>query len=282
MEYKGFFKTVAGNEGDRCKYSTRLDTYGKGCAHNCAYCYARSLLAFRGYWDPANPAVADLNKIRQTVWKSLRPGDVVRLGGMTDCFQPAERKYGATRRTIQMLNDRRVHYLIVTKSPLIAEYTDVMDKELAHIQVSITSTYAAISRRIEPGAALPHLRIAAVEALQADGFDVAVRLSPYIPEFVDPEAIKAIKCDKLLVEFLRINGFIRKWLTGISFDDYTLKFGGYSHLPLYIKLRLIDRIKDGFQQVSVCEDVPEHWSYWRENLNANPDDCCNLNLAGKL
>lgn len=27
---------------------------------------------------------------------------------------------------------------------------------------------------------------------------------------------------------------------------------------------------------SVCEDVDEHWTYWKENINANKDDCCNL------
>lgn len=27
-EFKSFFKTVGGNEGDKCKYPTRLDPYG--------------------------------------------------------------------------------------------------------------------------------------------------------------------------------------------------------------------------------------------------------------
>ena len=47
-EYKSFYKTVGGNEGGKCNYPTRLDLYGKGCYHHCAYCYARSLLDFRG------------------------------------------------------------------------------------------------------------------------------------------------------------------------------------------------------------------------------------------
>lgn len=41
-EFKSFLKTVTGNEGGKCRYPTRLDSYG------CAYCYARSLLEFRG------------------------------------------------------------------------------------------------------------------------------------------------------------------------------------------------------------------------------------------
>lgn len=27
---------------------------------------------------------------------------------------------------------------------------------------------------------------------------------------------------------------------------------------------------------SVCEDVDEHYEYWKNNFNNNPDDCCNL------
>ena len=50
-EFKSFYKSVGGNEGGKCNYPTRLDTYGKGCSHDCSYCYAKSLLSFRGLWD---------------------------------------------------------------------------------------------------------------------------------------------------------------------------------------------------------------------------------------
>ena len=46
-EFKSFYKEAGGGEGERCKYPTRLDTYGCGCYHNCSYCYAKSLLEFR-------------------------------------------------------------------------------------------------------------------------------------------------------------------------------------------------------------------------------------------
>ena len=277
-EYKSFFKRVGGNEGSLCHYSTRLDTYGCGCSHNCAYCYARSLLSFRGLWNPADPAVADIEKIRKKIKRELRAGEVVRLGGMTDCFAPIEKLYNVTYNTIEALNEARVHYLIVTKSHLVEDYIPIMDKDLAHIQISITSTDDRISRKIESGAPLPVWRIRAVEKLQKEGFDVQVRLSPFVPEFVDMDVINGIKCDKILVEFLRVNGWIRKWLAecGVSTDQYILKSGGYNHLPLYAKRAYLDMIKD--KQISVCEDVPEHWEYWRKAVNANPEDCCNLKL----
>lgn len=279
-EFKSFFKTVQSGEGDRCKYPTRLDTYGCGCSHNCAYCYARSLLAFRGLWNPAEPKEANIEKIRRTIERKCKAGDVVRLGGMTDCFQPREKEARITYETIKVLNDAGVGYLIVTKSDLVAgqEYVEILDKRLAHIQISVTSTDAEISKRIEPGAPLPERRIRAVEKLAALGYDVAVRLSPYIKEFIDAARIKAIECSKIQVEFLRVNGWIEKWLQGceVNLSEYTLSEGGYKHLTLARKIQYLQEIRRGGVQLSICEDVTRHYDFWRKNINPNPDDCCNL------
>lgn len=279
-DFQSFFKTVKAGEGDRCKYPTRLDTYGCGCAHNCSYCYARSLLAFRGLWNPEAPKEANLRKICKTIERDLLPGDIVRLGGMTDCFQPLEAKRRKTLKAIKVLEFYGIGYLIVTKSDLVAspEYMRNMDKRLAHIQISVTSTDDAISKRIEPGAALPEARIKAVETLQKEGFDVAVRLSPYIPEFVDVERIKRIECDKFQVEFLRVNSWIEKWLhgSGVNLAAYNYAEGGYKHLPLEVKKELLSRIQRPGVEISICEDVTEHYNYWTENFNPNKEDCCNL------
>lgn len=104
------------------------------------------------------------------------------MGGMTDCFQPAEAIYRLTYKTIRMLNERGVGYLIVTKSPMVAgeRYIDAMDRRLAHIQISVTTTDDALARTYERTAP-PSQRIAAVEKLQRRDFDVALRLSPFVP-----------------------------------------------------------------------------------------------------
>lgn len=58
-------------------------------------------------------------------------------------------------------------------------------------------------------------------------------------------------------------------------NEYTVKHAGYNHLPLEKKLDALAKIT-GFDQVSVCEDVTEHYEYFREAVNCNKDDCCNL------
>jgi DNA repair photolyase len=279
-EFKSFFKDVGGNEGSKCKYPVRLDTYGKGCAHDCKYCYAKSLLDFRKLWNPLAPAVANPEKIRNILDKvaegKISLCSAVRLGGMTDCFQPCERDNKVTYATIQMLNQRRIPYLIVTKSDLVAtdEYMAVLDKDLAHIQITVTTTDDNLSLNYEK-AVVPSRRIAAIEKLQSAGFDVALRLSPFIPEFIDYEKLNAVKCDKIVVEFLRVNSWIRKWFGDmVDFSDYIVKQSGYCHLPLEIKQELIKNIH--FKQVTVCEDESRAYEYWKSNFNPNPEDCCNL------
>lgn len=267
-EFKSFYKQVGGNEGTKCRYNVRLDSYGCGCAHDCSYCYAKSLLNFRNMWDAKEPAVADIGKIERKVAK-LPPGTVLRLGGMTDCFQPCEEKYGVTRELIQILNWYGIGYLIVTKSDLICEYMNILSTDLAHIQIS--TTWIPCEKAVST-----ERRIKAIETLHAEGFDTAVRLSPYVPQFVDFERLNNIACDKIIVEFLRVNHWIRKWLP-MDYSEYTVRQSGYNHLPLEKKIEYLSRVT-GFDQVSVCDDVDEHYWYWKEAVNFNKDDCCNLKI----
>lgn len=280
-EYKSFYKTVQGNEGNKCYYPTRLDTYGCGCRHDCGYCYAKSLLDFRGLWHPDDPAVADIAKIKKQIAK-IPAGTVVRLGGMTDCFQPCENEHHVTYETIKALQDRGLGYLIVTKSPLVAgeRFLALMDKDLAHIQISVTSTDEAYSRTIEQAPA-PALRLKAIEKLQGAGYDVAMRLSPFMPDsgHMDLNVINAVKVDKVLVEFLRVNTFIKRSFPGYDTSAYTEKVHNYLQLPLETKLEMLKGLNPRFQ-ITVCEDTDEGYAYFRDYYNPNPRDCCNLRKVG--
>lgn len=226
-------------------------------------------------WNPAEPAVASVQKIKRKLLKFKDCGKVIRLGGMTDCFQPVERAYKVTYNTIKALNELGIEYLIVTKSDLVAsdEYVEIMDKNLAHIQISVTTTDDELSKTYEK-ATLPSKRIAAIEKLQKLGFDVQLRLSPFIPQYIDFDILNSVKCDKILVEFLRVNTWVKRWFD-IDFSEYSLHHGGYNHMPLEKKLSYLSKIAWG-GQISICEDVPEHHKYWEENVNHNANDCCNL------
>ena len=264
---------MGGNEGDKCHYSIRLDTYGCGCQHDCSYCYAKSLLDFRKLWNPENPSVADIDQIRLEIRKT-RHGTIVRLGGMTDCFQPMELIHRNTYKAIKELNRRKVGYLIVTKSHLVArdEYMKIYGPALAHFQVTVTTLDDQLSRTYEK-ASVPSERIKAILRLQDAGFDVAIRLSPLIEPYMDFDKLATLGIQKAVVEFLRVNPWIQKWFD-IDYSSYTVKQSGYRHLPLEEKKRIISKVR--IPEITVCEDVTEHYDYWNRHFNPNPDDCCNL------
>ena len=270
-----FYKEVEGNEGNKCKYTTRLDTYGCGCQHDCKYCYAKSLLSFRGLWNAEKPVVSSMKQIRNAIRKIPR-GNIVRVGGMTDCFQPIELRYRTTYQTIKLLNKYRVGYLIVTKSHLVAndEYMQIYDKNLAHFQITTTCLDDELYKQLDyEKASLPSKRIEAIRKLQDNGFDVAIRLSPLIEEYIDFDKLNNLGIEKAIVEFLRVNHWIRKWFN-IDYSKFKLTENGYEHLPLEEKKRILEKVK--IPIVSVCEDVDAHYNYWKESFNPNKNDCCNL------
>ena len=270
-----FYKEVEGSEGSKCKYPIRLDTYGCGCQHDCKYCYAKSLLDFRGLWNSQKPVIANIKDTKNAI-KRIPKGTIVRLGGMTDCFQPLELTYRATYQTIKLLNKYRIGYLIVTKSHLVAneEYMKIYDKDLAHFQITTTCLDDSLYKELDyEKASLPSKRIEAIKKLQDSGFDVAIRLSPLIEEYIDFNKLNSLGIDKAIVEFLRVNHWIQKWFN-IDYSKFTLNENGYKHLPLEEKKRILDKVK--IPTISICEDVSAHYDYWTNNFNPNKEDCCNL------
>jgi len=276
--FKGFYKEVGGNEGSKCNYNTRLDTYGCGCEHDCSYCYAKSLLSFRNLWDNENPSIANIKDIEKTI-KKIPKGSIVRLGGMTDCFQPIEKIHKVTYETIKLLNKYNIGYLIVTKSSLVAddEYIKIYNKDLTHIQITVTTLDDKLCKTYEK-ASPPTDRIKAILKLQELDFDVAIRLSPIIDEYMDYKKLNSLGINKAIVEFLRVNSWVRKWFN-IDYKDYVLKQGGYRFLRLNKKKEILNKIK--IPVISICEDYTPHYKYWLVNTIPNKNDCCNLRIKEK-
>ena len=264
-------------EMDLVDITTSTENFiAEGCvSHNC---YAKSLLDFRGLWKPDDVAVADKAKVCRRLDR-IPAGTILRLGGMTDPFQPIESRLRMNRWLIEELNKRGIGYLIVTKGASVADCLDVMDPELAHVQISYTYTEGLAPKGYEK-ASPPEARIESAERIKDGGIDVQLRLSPYIPEYVDQSRIIDCGVDRLLVEFLRINPFIEKSMRnldpGFNLMPYMEKVGGYRHLPLEYKKQLLQPFVDAGKRVTVCEDHPEHYEWFKTNFNPNPDDCCDL------
>lgn len=193
----------------KCHYAFELDTYGRGCFHNCVYCYAKDQLTTYRYWNEPQPFpvnLAEIRKIFYTVfetdkhskWREIMEKKIpLRLGSMSDSFMWLDVKYGVTAEMLKILSFYKYPYIVFTRSDLVAhdEYLKLIDKDLAAIQFSISGNNNKLARLMEPGAPSYQRRLKAITKLTDAGVWTSVRINPLFPKypdgyFSDPEYIR--------------------------------------------------------------------------------------------
>ena len=182
-----------------CGIPLRLDTY-QGCTHSCQYCFASKTFGggkrFREEGDRENVILpADVDEVKRhfregiagNVGKSLerhmiQHGVPAHWGGMSDPFQPAERKYGRSMEVLDMFAKNQHPVVCSTKGTIIGEpeyLSRAKDAKLA-MQVSLITLDDRICSIIEPLAPSVADRLDLIETLSRNGIWVAVRLQPMI------------------------------------------------------------------------------------------------------
>jgi DNA repair photolyase len=165
--------------------------------HNC---YARPTHEYLGFSSGLDFETRILVKhelpelLRSQLSRRSWKPQVVALSGVTDCYQPIERKLRLTRRCLEVLAGFRNPCSIITKSRLVARDADVLQELARHQAVSVTLSLTTLdpdlARLMEPRAAQPRARLAAVEALARAGVPVGVNLAPIVPGLTDHEIPK--------------------------------------------------------------------------------------------
>src|SRR5439155_16974721 len=121
----------------------------------------------------------------------------ISISGVTDCYQPVERRLQLTRRCLGVLNEFGNPCGIITKNHLITRDIDVLGelaaKNLVGTILSVTTLDADLSRVMEPRASSPARRLAAVEALAKAGIPAGVMVAPVIPGLTDVEMPAILK-----------------------------------------------------------------------------------------
>ena len=127
------------------------------------------------------------NELSGRAW---RP-QVVAMSGVTDPYQPIERRLGLTQRCLEVLAEFRNPTVIITKSDLVVRDRDVLghmaDWDGCAVFVSVTTLDATLGRRLEPRAAHPGRRLAALRQLSESGIPTGVLAAPIIPGLTDHE-----------------------------------------------------------------------------------------------
>ncbi len=164
----------------------------RGCEIGCTYCYARYTHTFMDLDDPLDFERKIFVKVNapEVLARTVDPEDLrgrpVAIGTATDPYQPAERRYGITRRLLSALAPcPTLDLSITTKSDLILRDLDLLvaiaRTRRLRVHMSLTSMDASLLRRIEPGAPTPARRIATVAALRAAGIAADVYVMPILP-----------------------------------------------------------------------------------------------------
>ncbi|MBM4219069.1 MAG: PA0069 family radical SAM protein [Gammaproteobacteria bacterium] len=115
----------------------------------------------------------------------------INLGANTDPYQPLERKLGVTRSILEVLAESHHPVTIVTKGALVVRDLDVLARlaaeRLVKVFVSVTTLDDELKRRMEPRAASPRARLAAIGKLAEAGIPVGVMYAPVVPAINDHE-----------------------------------------------------------------------------------------------
>ena len=171
----------------------------QGCEHGCVYCFARTTHAYWGYSAGLDFETKILYKaeapglLRHALRKKSYEPMPIMLSGNTDCYQPAELKFGITRACLEVLSDLRHPVGIITKNSLVLRdlelLRDMAADDLVHVCLSITTLDEDVRRMLEPRTATIAQRFRAVETLSAAGIPVMVNIAPIIPGLTDHEVL---------------------------------------------------------------------------------------------
>lgn len=169
----------------------------RGCEHGCVYCYARPTHEYLGFsagldFETRILVKEDAPELLRARLASPRWRPVtVAMSGVTDPYQPAERRLQLTRRCIKVLAEFRNPLAIITKNHLVTRDADLLARLAAHdavaVFVSVTSLDEVLRRKLEPRTSTAARRLDAIRQLSEAGIRTGVLVAPVIPGLTDHE-----------------------------------------------------------------------------------------------
>jgi DNA repair photolyase len=187
---------IATNDSPDVGFDASINPY-RGCEHGCAYCYARPYHEYLGLSAGLDFETKILVKedapelLRRELMSQRWQPRHLGISGVTDAYQPVERRLRLTRRCLEVLAEFRNPVCIVTKNHLVTRDIDLLGELAKHqaacVIISVTTLDAELARRMEPRATQPAGRLAAIEELSRAGIPTGVMVAPIIPGLNDHE-----------------------------------------------------------------------------------------------
>ena len=184
------------NESPDVGFEVSVNPY-RGCEHGCIYCYARPYHEYLGFscgldFETKVLVKEDAPELLRAALSSARwTPQVIVLSGVTDPYQPVERRLRITRGCLEVLADFRNPVAVITKNHLVTRDVDLLARLAEHgaaaVTLSITTLDTDLQRAMEPRACTPARRLLAIRTLADAGVPVGVNIAPVIPGLTDHE-----------------------------------------------------------------------------------------------
>lgn len=193
------------NQSEDVGFSASINPY-RGCEHGCIYCYARPYHEYLGYssgLDFESKIVVKYDapkllkhELRQPRWKP----QLIAMSGVTDVYQPIERKLEITRGCLEVLAEYRNPVGLITKNYLITRDLDLLTElnkyQCVSVTISVTTLDAGLGGVMEPRTSRPNRRLEAIRKLADAGIPVGVNVAPIIPGLTDHECVDILEAAK--------------------------------------------------------------------------------------
>jgi DNA repair photolyase len=210
--YRDGTKTIiARNDSPDVGFETSVNPY-RGCEHGCIYCFARPTHEYLGMsagldFESKIMVKADAAKLLEEELSSPKwKPQVLVMSGVTDPYQPVERKLRITRGCLEVLAKFRNPLAIITKNRLVTRDIDLLGElarfDASAVNVSVTSLDPELQRVLEPRTSSPNARLEAIKMLSDAGIPVGVMVAPIIPGLTDHEVPHIVEaCAKAGAQF---------------------------------------------------------------------------------
>jgi DNA repair photolyase len=187
---------ITRNDSPDVGFEYSINPY-RGCEHGCVYCYARPTHEYLGWsagLDFETRILAKMDApamLRDALASPKWTPKTLVMSGVTDPYQPLERRLRITRGCLEVLAEFRNPVGIITKNHLVTRDADVLAELAGHgaarVNLSVTSLDPALQRVMEPRTATPERRLDAIRTLTEAGIPVGVMVAPIIPGLTDHE-----------------------------------------------------------------------------------------------
>jgi len=193
---------ITSNDSPDVGFTYSINPY-RGCEHGCAYCFARPTHEYLGFSAGLDFETKIMVKedapelLREELLSPKWKPEPIAISGVTDPYQPVERKLEVTRRCLAVLADFRNPTMMITKNHLVTRDVDHLGElaqfDAASVAVSITTLDPKLANILEPRASTPELRLNAIETLAKNGIPATVMVAPVIPAITEHEMPKILE-----------------------------------------------------------------------------------------